>query len=25
MGALVAFIAMSILLPIYEFGTSINK
>jgi type IV pilus assembly protein PilC len=25
MGALVAFIALSILLPIYEFGTSINK
>jgi type II secretory pathway component PulF len=25
MGGLVAFIAMSILLPIYEFGTSINK
>jgi type IV pilus assembly protein PilC len=25
MGALVAFIAMSILLPIYEFGSSINK
>jgi len=25
MGALVAFIALSILQPIYEFGTSINK
>jgi type IV pilus assembly protein PilC len=25
MGALVAFIALSILLPIYQFGTSINK
>jgi type IV pilus assembly protein PilC len=25
MGGLVAFIALSILLPIYEFGTSINK
>jgi type IV pilus assembly protein PilC len=25
MGALVGFIALSILLPIYEFGTSINK
>jgi type IV pilus assembly protein PilC len=25
MGALVAFIALSILLPIYEFGTSINR
>ncbi len=25
MGALVAFIALSILLPIYEFGTSINQ
>jgi type II secretory pathway component PulF len=25
MGGLVAFISMSILLPIYEFGSSINK
>ncbi len=25
MGALVAFIALSVLLPIYEFGTSINR
>jgi type II secretory pathway component PulF len=25
MGGLVAFIALSILLPIYQFGTSINK